>query len=341
MKFLRKADKGLQMGIDIGNHYIKAVALLQSGSKPTLVNFSVKPVGDNVVQAIKDAHAELGFTKINVVTSISGPAVIVRYIEMPSMSADELSSAIRFEAEKVIPYNIKDVELDGSKLEDVGGGKMKVVIVAAKKDAIESQLNMVFEAGLEPILLDIDSFALMNAFVKAGVDKQSVCALLNIGAKRSNLNIIKGEISYISREMDIGSNDITKALIENLSLSPANAEKMAEEKLSRFLQLSDEEKKDIQAPVLDLASRLADEVRLSFDFYENQHGNSVDKVYVSGGTSRAEIIRNLLKENLGCEILKWDCMVNMELSEKIDKEALSSVQPQLAVAVGLALRSLE
>lgn len=338
---VRKEEKDIQIGLDIGSHSVKAVAISHSGPKPKLLNFSVKPVGGNIVKAIKDAHAELGFVRNKIVTSISGPTVIVRYVEMPSMTEEELRSATQFEAEKVIPYKIDEVELDSAKIEDLKGNRMRVVIVAAKKDLIDSQLKMVYETGLEPVALDVDSFAMMSAFTNAGIDSGSVCGLLNIGAKRSNLNIIKGRISYLSRDINIGGSEITGIIAENLSLTEVESERIKKERLSRFLQLSGEEKKGVEAPLEEVLSRLADEVRLSFDFYENHYASSVDKVYISGGTSKPKVVESLLKESLGRETLKWNPLVNIDVSERLDRLMLNESQPQLVVAVGLGLRRIE
>jgi len=338
LKFIRKEDKDIQIGLDVGNSSVKACAVSHSGPKKQLIGFSAKPVGNNIIKAIKEAHAELGITKNKVATSISGAAVIVRYVEMPQMTDEELASATRFEAEKVIPYNINDVEIDSAKIENIDDKRMRVIMAAAKKDLIDSHLKMILEAALEPTILDIDSFAVMNAFVNAGINRSEVCGLLNIGAKKSNLNIIKGEASYFSRDIEIGGNDITKAFAETLSLDEKSAEQAKLEKLSKFSELLEEDRKTIEAPLGEIVLRLGDEVRLSFDFYENHYAASVNKLYISGGTSRADIISALLKEHLGRDVLKWDPLSNIEISQSLDKQPLDELKPQLAVAVGLALR---
>lgn len=338
---IKREEKDIQIGLDIGSHSIKAVAISNSGPKPKLLNFSLKPAGENIVKAIKEAHAELGFTRNKIVTSISGPAVIVRYVEMPDMTEEELTSATRFEAEKVIPYNISEVELDSAKIEDLAGNRMRVVIIAAKRDLIDTQLKMVYEAGLEPTALDIDSFAVMKAFINTGLGANSVCGLLNIGAKRTNLNIVKGKVTYLSRDIAIGGGEITKFIADSKLLSEAESERLKKEKLSQFLQLSAEEKKDIEAALEDMFSRLSDEVRLSFDFYESHYASTVDKVYISGGASKPKAVEELLKESLGRETLKWDPFTNMDVAERLDRLMLNETQAQLAVAAGLGLRRTE
>ena len=164
---LFKKEESVQVAIDVGSHCVKALAVSHGKAAPLLLNFSIKPIGDNVIESIKQAHAELRCAKTKVVVSVSGPTVIARYIDIPSMNDEELAGAIRFEAEKVIPYNINDVQLDFTKIEDLEGNKMRIVMVAAKKDLIDSQINMLREAGLEPVIFDVDSFAITNAFISS------------------------------------------------------------------------------------------------------------------------------------------------------------------------------
>jgi len=338
LKPIRKDDKTTQIGLDIGDYSIKAVAIAHGSARPVLTGFAVKSVGNNIVNAIKDAHAELGLTKTSVNVSISGPAVVVRYVEMPVMTEEELKSAIRFEAEKVIPYNIDEVELDAAKLEDINPTRMRVVIVAAKKDLIQSQLKILSEAGLTPIIFDIDSFALMNAFTNAVNDPGAVCALINIGSKRSNLNIVKGNASYLSRDIDIAGYEITKILSERLAISLQDAEKIKDDKMSKFSELSDEDKKQIEGPLTDALMLLADELRFSFDFYENHYSGSVNKVYISGGVTTHDIVTSSLKEIVGRETQRWDPFANIDIADNLDKKILEKIKYQLAVATGLALR---
>ncbi len=335
---MKKNQKDIYAALDIGGYSVKAAAISNAKDKPVLVKYSIKPVGDNIIKAISQAHSELGVSGTKVIASISGPTVIARYIDMPSMSKDELSDAIRFEAEKVMPYDIKDIQLDAVKTEDLEGNRMRVVMVAAKKDLIQSQMKILSEAGFEPVIFDVDSFALANSFINTGIDNTDVCGLLNIGYNKSSLNIVKDGKTYLSRDIDIAGKGVVKLIADNLSISDAEALKMLEEKLARFEELSGEEKESIKEPVAEVLSRLADESVLSFDFYENQHGNNVSKVYISGGMAIPRVTEDLLKENLGRDTQRWNPMTNIELSTDIDSKVARETAPQLAVVTGLALR---
>lgn len=337
---VKKSPKDIQIALDIGSYSIKAAAISRAKEKPMLMGFSIRPIGDNIIKAIKEAHASLGFTRNKVIVSVSGPAVIARYIDIPAMNEEELAGAIRFEAEKLIPYDIKEIHLDAAKIEDLEGNRMRVVMVAAKKDLVSSQMDILSEAGLEPLICDVDSFAAANAFMNTHIDDTSVCGLLNIGFNKSNLNIVKGAKTYLSRDIDIGGRNIAKLIAENLSLSETEALKIAEDRLADFRGLEAGERKVIEEPLVEVLSRLADESVLSFDFYENQHGANISRVFISGGMSMPKIVEDLLKENLSRGLQKWNPLTNIEISSKLDSENITKAAPQLAVVTGLALRKV-
>jgi type IV pilus assembly protein PilM len=333
-----KNPKDIQIGLDIGRYSVKAAAVSYTKAGPNLAGFSIKPVGDNIVHAINKAYSELGLTKTRVITSVSGSAIIVRYIDMPEMTMEELEGAVRFEAEKVIPYNINEVELDAQRIESLDGNRMRVLMVAVKKDIIDSQIKILSEAGLEPSVIDIDSFAVANAFMNAGIDSENICGLINIGFAKTNVNIIKGEKSYLSRDIDIGAGQVVKALSDNLSLPWEEAVKTAEEYISGFNDLPDDKRRIISMPLSDALSRLADEIRLSFDFYENRYANSVANIFISGGMAMHDPVVGLLRQVMGRDVRKWNTLSNIEVSNDLIARGVEAFSPQLAVAIGLGLR---
>jgi type IV pilus assembly protein PilM len=341
VSIIKKDTKNIQIGMDIGSHSIKAVAILHTKQRPRLVNFAIKPVENNIIRAITEAHAELGIPKVRVVASVSGPTVIVRYVEIPSMTEDELQGATRFEAEKVIPYNINEVELDSAKIEDLDGKRMRVVMVAVKKDLIDSQIKILQEAGLEPAVIDIDSFAIANAFLNTGIGNSSVCGLINIGFNKTNLHIVKSGKSYFSRDIDIGGYQIVQLIADSMSLPEKQAIKIMQNCLSGADDTSADEKKIVAGFLHDTLLRLVDEVRLSFDFYENSYTHSVDNIYISGGITIYDIVTNFLKEHLGKETLVWSPFENIDTPEGFLSEESKGLVSQFAVAVGLGLRRVD
>jgi type IV pilus assembly protein PilM len=337
-KINKKNLKNIQIGIDIGTYSVKSIAISHESQVPLLENFSIKPVEGNTIKAITEAHAELGIPKTKVVFSVSGPGVIVRYIELPVMTDDELKGAARFEAEKVMPYNINEVELDALKIENLEGNRIRVVIVAVKKELIDSQIKILSEAGLEPVIIDVDSFAIANAFISTGIGNSNVCGLINIGFSKSSLHIVRGGKSYFSRDINIGGRQIISLIADDMSLSEKEAAQVMQDRLLQLNDISEDEKKPIIGPLSDILLNLIDEIRLSFDFYENCYAGSVNKIYTSGGMATAEIVMDFLKEHMGKDVGRWDPLINLEVPEGIMSKGLKTLTPQLVTAIGLGLR---
>ena len=322
------------VGLDIGSFYIKAAEINGGTGGLKLANFAAGEIqSKQVAGAIRMVleKAEITAKKVNI--SISGPSVIVRYIRLPKMRKDELRSAMQFEAEKHIPFDMKEVSLDCQILDrSEQSGKMNVLLVAAKKSLIEGIIQTVHEAGLEPDIIDVDAFALVNAFTEnfPSQDKDRVITLLNIGAEVSTINILKGGVPYFTRDVSIAGNDLTRTLIERFGIDFSSAEKLKCSPGERFAEIF-----GVARPVLD---NLIDEIRLSFDYYESQFEEGVDKIYLSGGCSRLKDLDKFLSEALGLKIKFWDPTSCFNISPDIDHNKLSNAINQMAVAVGLALR---
>lgn len=326
------------VGLDIGSSSIKAVELKSVDSELELINFIVTPFEKDIprkdlAEAIKKTFAETNFESRKVNTSISGQAVIVRYIQLPRMSEQDLRSAIRFEAEKHIPFKIDEVILDCQILEsDSGDNKMRVLLAAAKKKFIEDHIKLLSDAGLEVRLIDVDSLALINAF-QANLSpsaKGATCAILNIGASRTNINIVKDGSSYFSRDVMSGGNDLTQAISEKMNIDFSEAER---------LKCQREEKKgkvsEIIQPALD---NLAAEVRLSFDYYESQFEKGINKLYLSGGSCNLPGLDKFLADSLGVSVESWDPLSVLSINAQIDQAQLTPLRAQLPIAIGLAIR---
>lgn len=330
-----------RVGLDIGSFSIKAVEVIE---KPKgvleLLKIGVGKVEyegpqANLSASIKRAMHEANISTNRVHASISGQAVIVRYIILPKMTKTELQSAMRFEAEKYIPFDIKEVVLDSQILdENMEDNKMKVLLVAAKKDSIHKYTNAIIEAGFEPILIDVDSFALINSF-SANFPQASgeTTALLNIGAQLTNINILKDNTSRFTRDIQIAGNEITNALSKQLNISLEEAEGLKCNPGERF-----DEVFEIVKTVLEEIVR---EVRLSFDYYESQFEKGVDKVYLSGGSSALKGIENYISQAIGLETDLWDPSKCLQISQDALRQSVAPLASRMAVGIGLALRKVE
>ena len=336
--FRKKVKK--TVGLDIGSHYVKLCELTEKQGKHYLSAFAIERLsGDSreaKIAAVKAAAQESGISTNKVNISVCGPSVIVRYILLPHMTKQQLEGAIKYEAEKYIPFNIEEVILNALVLEQKKEeSKIKVLIVAAKKSFIEDYLKVVEAAGLQLQLIDVDSFALINSFLLNHPNEQSqgVVALLQIGANFTSINILKDGVSRFMRDITIGGRDLTKIIAEKLNIDLADAEN-----IKCNPQQRQEEILAIMAPALN---NLLGEISLSFSYYEDQLERGINKVFLSGGTAKLKDMDKFLSSNLGMEVVSWDPTVNLQLNPAFNQERLKSCLPMLAVSIGLALSSTE
>ena len=195
---------GKTTGIDIGDYSIKLIELEGKKGHLELSRISVnRVVNGDVKSALKDvlSLAKSPLKRVNV--SLSGPSVIVRYIEMPPMKNEELRGAIKFEAEKYIPFDMNDSIIDCAALDKTSAGSQRVLLVAAKKNDVDNLLGLFKDLGIEINAIDIDSFAFLNSFqrLKMEAGTENAYALLNTGARFSNMNIVtKGNV-YFTRDI--------------------------------------------------------------------------------------------------------------------------------------------
>ncbi|MBU3959113.1 MAG: pilus assembly protein PilM [Candidatus Omnitrophica bacterium] len=331
-KFLKEK---LSVGLDIGASTIKLIKLEFLKEKPQLSFFSLEPVGNDLKAALKKIIDSQGIKAVNI--SVSGPSTIIRYVNFPKMNNDELSQALKFEAQKHIPFSSEEVNIDSYILKhNLPDNKMLVLLTAVKKESLNQRLKLIEEAGLNTNVVDIDSIALINAFnFSYSQDdnlKTKASALLNIGASLSNLNILEGGIPRLSRDIHIGGNNFTQKIQDLLSIDFKSAEEL---KLN-----PDKERLDKVLPAIEaILSNLAQEIRASFDYYESQSASSVIKIFLSGGGSLFTGLKDILANLLGIEVEYWDPLRAINISEGVDPQKIKASSHQLAVAIGLALHS--
>ena len=327
-------------GLDIGSHFLKVVEISQGTEKPALVAFGMKkitnPSREALAAQVKSLLDEIRISSRDLSVSISGPSVIVRFLSMPKMKDEDLRSAIKFEAEKFIPFNMADCVIDSYVVRmEVEENKIEILLVAAKKTQVEERIKLVESASFSVRVVDLDSIAIVNSFLKnftsAAEGPEKTCAILNIGAAVTNLCIFRSGQICLVRDVAMGGNDFTSVISRTLGLDPAAAEEIK--------CLPKDKLPEIVACTKATISAMLDELRLSFSYYENQCGRNIDEIYMTGGSSLLAGIEGHLEEALGLKPKLWDPFqfLNKEPSS-IDVNALDKVKRYFAVAVGLALR---
>jgi len=324
----------ISIGFNIGVSSIKMVKLRFAKETVELGAFSVEENQIDLEAVLKKVIQAYSIKQVNI--SVSGQQAITRYIEFPRMLLEELKHSLKFEAQKHIPFPIAEVNLDASILRsDLPDNKMKVLLAAVKKDALNQRLKLLAGLDLEVGIVDVDSLALMNAFEFNYSQEENIknktLALLNIGSVTSNLNIMDSGYPALSRDINIGGNNFTQKISDTFSVDFKAAEgiKTGQDKLQ-----AEKAAKAIE-PIL---AKLAQEVRTSFDYYESRSVTSVEKIFLSGGASLFPGVKDMLSALIGLEVATWDPFKKITLAESIDSAKLKALSSQLAVAVGLALR---
>lgn len=369
------------VGLDIGSDKVKVVQLKSKGGAHELERFAVAdvfpdgnktPGGDAREfkrQAVRRALADARVTAKHCITVVSGESVIVRYIQLPQMPEAELKNALRWEAEEYIPFHLDEVNLDSVVLgPSASPGKVDVLLVCAKKDMVSDHVSIVRDAGLTPLVVDVDTFAFLNCFDVGYKPAREECvALVNIGAGITNTAIHVGGTLRFSRDISVAGNAITQAIAQKTGLPWAKAEELklaigapqpegteesVEEESSLISSirgtvermtgsdLGDDSHEGVAAKsIRNTLVGLVGELRRTLNFYEdNAGGTPIQRVVVGGGTSRMANLANFLSKELELPVETMDPTRGMNVGSGVDGALLNASREHLGVGIGLALR---
>ncbi len=353
------------LSLDIGSNSVK-LALLKKGPRGfELTNFGMIPLPHDAIvdgevenpEAVVEAIVNLMKSeKIpkgvkHCVFSVAGQSVIIKKITVPLMSEDDLAESIQQEAEQYIPFDIDEVNVDfqiikaegdvpksGEKTPADDDRQMDVLLVAAKKEIVAQQSEIIIAAGLKPVVVDLDVFALENGFELAnGIDPDDTFALVNIGASATNINIIEMGITAYTRDLTVGGNTLTEAIQKNMNVGFKDADRYKLGHLDEGIEPA-----DVAAHIKTGVAELCEEITKTFDLYSRTSESRVRRVYLAGGTAQMEGIDHLVGAELGlaCEII--NPFRSIKFNPKVfDSEYLQKVAPAAVVALGLASRRLD
>ena len=340
------------VGLDIGSSSIKAVELKKSRGSIELTHVGVEPLGSDIVvdsmivdsgsvsNSIAKLFSDCNIKSKTVSTSVSGHSVIVKKITMPAMPEDELAQTLHTEAAQHVPFDIADVNIDYQVLtDDPTAPHLDVLLVAVKKEKILNYTNVLSLAGKAPAVVDVDAFALQNAYeYNYDPAPNSTVALLNIGASVMNINVVKGATTLFTRDVPVGGNQYTDALQKELDLSYDQAESF---KLGDRIGTVSE---DAKGPVLQQVTEIIVlEIQKTFDFFRaTAAGEHIERIYLAGGSVMIPGLLDALKQEFSIPVEVLNPFQKIGLADGAAGAELINRNPgQLAVAVGLALRSFD
>ena len=332
------------VGLDIGSKFIKALQLTQSSGQYKITEFGIAEVNPqvSVADTVADLFNRKGFKIKRTISSVSGRFVFVRYISMPVMSDEELVNAAKYELGKYIPVEVDEVLHDSQKLEELAPAEgqepeMRVLLVAAKRTFIDEHVAILEGADLQPAIVDVDSFALGNAYELSGsvnpeaIAQGKLVALVDIGASKTNINIMSDSVSYFTREFYKGGDDLTESISKKLSLEAKDAEILKRNPGGEL--------EKVQECIGSVLDDICHDINISIDYFENQYDKKVEEVYVTGGAAATVGLPETLERTVQKPVTRWNPLqyIELDLSPGSSQE-LQDNSAQAAIALGLASR---
>ncbi|MBW1726179.1 MAG: type IV pilus assembly protein PilM [Deltaproteobacteria bacterium] len=339
------------IGLDIGSRTIKISEIVDKKTKHILKSFHTIDIEPGLIEegAVKDPETvsesirkifkESKLKEKNVAISIGGYSVIVKKINVQNMSEEELQGSIHFEAEQYIPFDISDVNLDFQILgeSEHNPNQMSVLLVAAKKEMVNEYINLVRMTGLNTCIIDVDAFALQNIFEFNYDTEDENIALIDIGASKTSLNILKDNTSVFMRDVSLGCGQIYEKIASLVECSLTEAEEI---KLGEKPDIIPHE--DLNSIVSSVITDWCTEIKRALDFfYSTFPEDQITKIILSGGGANIEEFRQLLAVETSSDVEIINPFQNLSIdSDRFDSSYLEQMAPQAAICMGLALRKI-
>jgi len=334
------------IGLDIGSGFVKVVEVDHSGDQPEVVRVAMRPLlPDAIVEgeimdyglvsdAVSGLFSEIGMKGAEVVTAVGGHDVIIKKIEMDRMKEGDAREVIKWEAEQHVPFDIKSVEIDFQILDPEGDGmQMEVLLVAAKRELVDNKVGLLQDAGVEPIVIDVDAFALHNAFEHNYPDAlDGIVALVNVGHETTNVSILEDGVPILTRDIPFGSRKIREDLQRERGLTAEQAEDVVQAR---------ETAEDLDSFVASSADEVAVGIERARAFLmTREDGNSVGRIFLSGGGARIPGMSESLARRMNVETEIVNPFERVPVRPDATGEiSIDEAAPMLLLPLGLALRA--
>jgi type IV pilus assembly protein PilM len=341
--------KDTLVGLDIGSRSLKAAEISESKRGPELKKFGITEIShgaiedgtindpESVAESIRQLFKAYNIKERNVAISIGGYSVIVKKIGVQTMGEEQLQETIHFEAEQYIPFDISDVNLDFQILgqNQTNPNQMNVFLVAAKKEMVNDYVNLANLAGLNPCIVDVEAFALQNTFEANYDTADDNVALIDIGASKTSLNILKGGNSVFMRDVSLGCMQVNQKIISLIDCSFDEAEQLKYGDNSERLSAE-----DLKGIISSVVSDWCTEIRRALDFfYSTYPDDQIKRIILSGGGANISEFRKLLAVEASAEVETINPFRNIYVDDvKFDPEFIKQISPQAAITTGLAMR---
>ncbi len=353
MIFLRR-KKPLLLGIDISTAAIKLLELNKIDSKYRVESFGVAPLPQDAVvektivnveaigNSVKAVVAQSGTKLKHVAVAVAASAVIPKIISLPNnLNEDEMEAQIELEADQFIPYPLDEVSLD-FEIQGINEKKpelVDVLVVASRKENVEDRVAAMELAGLKTVIVDIESYALENAFplivdqLPAGAEKMTI-AIADIGATMTTLNVLHNSRHVYSREQAFGGKQLTEEIQRRYGLSYEEAGLA-----KKVGGLPDNYLPEVLDP---FKQALAQQVSRALQFFlSSSSQKGIDHLVLAGGCASISGLDHFVQQSLGIPTIIANPFINMSLSNRVKPLNISNDSSAMLTACGLALRSFD
>jgi len=328
-KIIPSKAEGSAVGLDIGITSCKMIELIQKDGSYHILNWSIDSINDgNYTAAVQKALDQIKTVPSNLYTSICGKGTLIRFIEMPKMSVDDLKSSFAIEADKYFPFDADQIYTDCYVLNSQGNDKqMKVMAAAAKKELVDTRLTLLNNLGVQTDFIGLNPIALANVLHNLNNQEKSkeksVVALLDMGEAVSSLTILIDNVPRFTRDIFVGGDDISKRMSNTFGIDFKEAEK---------IKCSPGDRKDEVIKVCESAiGNLVQELRLSFDYFTTENSEEVTRLLLTGGASLTVGIDKIISKSLGIEISQWNPFENLTVNEAVSQEELTKKANRLGL----------
>ncbi len=349
-------SKGEPFGLDVGDSGIRLAQIHQNSQGLKLVRFHAKdfPVQQDpldsvsMINILKELLRDSGINSSRANVNLYGANPAIKFLSLPSMSDEELKKAIKWEASKFIVYDLDKMIIDYAVLnetEEDNKKKFNMVVVATAKDTIINELNMLKEAGIEPISIGVDTLAQFHAAKASGnfEDKENI-VFIEIAARKTNITVIdSGEMCFRRECLNVGSADINRALKEELSIDLVEAENIKKTFFLDVKEPAEPKGKVIHNAIKSVLERAIMEIKRSLDYYmDNFPQNTIDKAVIAGGGACMKNIDAFLANSLGIPVEIIDPLKKISVAEEMSGAVnIKYNAPSLSTVIGLALESIQ
>lgn len=339
------------VALDIGSSSIKMVESSIEKSRYQLLNLGVaqlppKAIQNNmvvdqrsVIDAIRRLVQEHHVNATKVISAVPGRAAIMKKVQMPRQEESELEANVEFEANSVIPENLENVNLDYQVLSLAeGGSRMDVLLVAVKKEIVNSYTDVIEQAGLTPVVMDVDYFAMENMYEASYTSERisGVVGLIHIGARYTSITLLQNGISTFTGDLPIGGEEFTDGLRRELGISNEAAEQF---KVTGLIE--GKTGLQLEAVLQPVAENVIEEIRRTVSLYGavgSDESDGLKHVYLSGGTAKIPGLSSLLGERMGVPVSLAEPFRGFLVNKSIDRTYLANMAPLFVIGAGLSIR---